>query len=595
MEARAINSDYKSIAQTYLANGILDYYMREKNLESSLKTAVEMAIVLGAGFIKMEWNATSGDVYDIDENGLEIKEGEIEFTNLSPFDVVFDGSKECHKLDWYMIRTFKNRFDLMAKYPELADKLKGIPSKSDASVYRMALLANDVTDDIPVYEFYHKKTESMPQGRYMLFADTDAVMLDTPLPYRIVPIFRVSAGEILGTPYGYSPMFDLFPLQQAADALYSTIMTNQSAFGVQNLYVPRGSDLTVASLHGGMNIIEGLAKPEPINLTQTPAEIFKFLEMIVQSMETISGVNSVARGQPEASLKSGAALALVQSMALQFISGLQQSYVKLVEDCGTAIIQILKDYANTPKVAALVGKNNKMLLKEFTGDDLHSINRVVVDIGNPLSRTIAGRVQMAEQMMQMHIIKDPTQYFQVLNTGRLDVMFEGDVSQQLLVRAENEWLAEGKNPIIAPTDLHAFHIQEHRAVLDDTDIRSNEMIIKGVMDHIQGHMDMLTNTDPRLLQLTGQQPLPPPMPPGGQPPQGGPPPGPGGPPQGSPQGPPPMHNGQAPQGGMPQAPQGNSPLGQEMAKNMPKMPQVPAHLLPNPAAQEASMNNVRNK
>jgi hypothetical protein len=174
-------------------------------------------------------------------------------------------------------------------------------------------------------------------------------------------------------------------------------------------------------------------------------------------------------------------------------------------------------------------------------------------------------------------------------------MFEGDVSQQLLVRAENEWLAEGKNPIIAPTDLHAFHIQEHRAVLDDTDIRSNEMIIKGVMDHIQGHMDMLTNTDPRLLQLTGQQPLPPPMPPGGQPPQGGPPPGPGGPPQGSPQGPPPMHNGQAPQGGMPQAPQGNSPLGQEMAKNMPKMPQVPAHLLPNPAAQEASMNNVRNK
>jgi hypothetical protein len=110
MEARAINSDYKSIAQTYLANGILDYYMREKNLESALITAAEMAIILGAGFIKMEWNATSGEVYDIDENGIEIKEGEIEFTNLSPFDVVFDGSKECHKLDWYMIRTFKNRF-----------------------------------------------------------------------------------------------------------------------------------------------------------------------------------------------------------------------------------------------------------------------------------------------------------------------------------------------------------------------------------------------------------------------------------------------------------------------------------------------------
>lgn len=585
MEARAINSDYKSIAQTYLANGILDYYMREKHLEDALKTATEMAIILGAGFIKMEWNATAGDVYDIDENGLEIKEGEIEFTNLSPFDVVFDGSKESHKLDWYMVRTFKNRFDLIAKYPELKDQLMGIPSKSDAGVYRMALLSNDVTDDIPVYEFYHKKTEAMPQGRYMLFADTNAVMLDTPLPYRIMPIFRVSAGEILGTPYGYSPMFDVFPIQQGIDSLYSTIMTNQSALGVQNLWVPRGADIAVDSLHGGMNIIEGNAKPEPLNLTQTPPEIFKFLEMLIEASETISGVNAVARGQPQASLKSGAALALVQSMALQFVSGLQQSYVHLVEDCGTAIIQILKDYANTPKVAALVGKNNKMLLKEFTGDDLHSINRVVVDVGNPLARTVAGRVQMAEQMIQMGIVKDPTQYFQVLNTGRLDVMFEGDVSQQLLVRQENEWLSEGKNPITAPTDLHSFHIQEHRAVLDDTDIRMNPAITKIVMDHIQGHMDMLTNTDPRLLMLTGQQPLPPP---GSPPPGSEGAPGPGGPPQGNQQA---FANSDMSKvvGNPQQGPiigQGHQP------QALPNLPKVPAGALPNPALQEQSMGNV---
>jgi hypothetical protein len=575
MEARAINSDYKSIAQTYLANGILDYYMREKHLEDALKTAVEMAIILGAGFIKMEWNATSGDVYDIDENGIEIKEGEIEFTNLSPFDVVFDGSRESHKLDWYMIRTFKNRFDLMAKYPELADNLKGIPSKSDNSIYRMALLSNDNTDDIPVYEFYHKKTESMPQGRYMLFADTETVMLDTPLPYRLMPIFRVSAGEILGTPYGYSPMFDVFPIQQGIDGLYSTIMTNQSAFGVQNLFVQRGSDISIDSLHGSMNIIEGNSKPEPLNLTETPTEVFKFLDMLIQSAETISGVNSVARGQPEASLKSGAALALVQSMALQFVSGLQQSYVRLVEDTGTAIIQILKDYANTPKVAALVGKNNKMLLKEFTGEDLQSINRVVVDIGNPLSRTIAGRVQMAEQMMQMGIIKDPTQYFQVLNTGRLDLMFEGDISQQLLVRRENEWLAEGNNPIVAPTDLHAFHIQEHRAVLDDPDIRMNPQVTRIVMDHLQGHIDMLTNTDPRLLMLTGQQPLPPP---GMEP--------------APPMGPPGQPGQQPPQGGPPQ--QGKTELAEAGNKQNPEMPQVPAGVLPNPELQQQSMGNVSN-
>lgn len=579
MEARAINSDYKSMAQTYLANGILDYYMREKNLEDSLKNAVKMAIIMGAGFIKMEWNATSGDVFDIDENGIEIKEGEIEFTNLSPFDIVFDGTTESHKQDWYMVRTFKNKFDLIAKYPELADKIKGVETKTSASIYRMALMSNDQTDDVPVYEFFHKRTESMPKGRYMLFVSSDAVLLDTPLPYRVMPIFRVSAGEILGTPYGYSPLFDVFPIQQSIDAMYSTIMTNNSVMGVQNVFVQRGADISVDSLHGGMNIIEGNSKPEPINLTATAPETFRFLEMLIQASETISGVNSVARGQPEASLKSGAALALVQSMALQFISGLQQSYVKLIEDTGTALIQILKDYANTPKVVALVGKNQKMLLKEFTGDDLNSINRVVVDVGNPLAKTIAGRVEMASQMMQMGIIKDPSQYIQVVNTGRLEVMFEGDVSQQLLVRQENEWLAEGKNPPVSPFDIHAFHIQEHRSVLDNPDIRMNPDITKEVHDHIQDHIDKLTNTDPRILQLTGQQPLPPPGMEMGAPIQ------PGLPSEGGGK---PMKPGQP---GMPNPSNANPVMADGQA--LPNMPEVDASLLPNPSAQAADLGNVK--
>jgi len=84
MEARAVNTDYKSLSQAYLANGILDYYMREKGLEDCLKTAAEMAVVLGSGFIKMEWDATAGEAFDHDEEtGETVNEGEIKFTNLS--------------------------------------------------------------------------------------------------------------------------------------------------------------------------------------------------------------------------------------------------------------------------------------------------------------------------------------------------------------------------------------------------------------------------------------------------------------------------------------------------------------------------------
>ena len=57
-----------------LANGLLDFYMREKRLEVYLKRAVEYSIVMGAGYIKMEWNSTSGEIYDY----IEPEEDDIE-------------------------------------------------------------------------------------------------------------------------------------------------------------------------------------------------------------------------------------------------------------------------------------------------------------------------------------------------------------------------------------------------------------------------------------------------------------------------------------------------------------------------------------
>lgn len=510
MQAQAINTDYKSQSQAYLANGILEYYMRQKDLESCLRDAAEQAIVLGASFVKMEWNATGGKEYDVDPDSGEFNyEGELEFTVLSPLDVVFDGTKERWENEWLLTRSFVNKFNLMAKYPELAEKIANVATKTEVSHLKLSVWSNDDTDDIPVYEFFHERTEAVPDGRYMLFLDSDIVLLDTRLPYREIPVYRISAGNIMGTPYGYSSLFDIFPLQEMVNSTHSAIASNQTTFGVQNVWVPPGSDLVVESLSGGMNVVKSTVKPESLNLTETPAELFKSLELYVRDMETLSGVSSVSRGAPQASLESGTALAMVQAMSLQFQSGLQHSYVKLIEDVGTGLLNILKDFATSPKVVALVGKNNKTYLKEFVGEDISAIHRVIVDVGNPLAKTTAGRVQMAEQLAQMKLIKNPAQYFQVITTGRLDPVYEGDMGQLLLMQRENEKLMESRPVLVAPTDLHAAHIEKHSEVLNDPELREDPAYIKNVMDHIQAHMDALRNTDPDLLMVLRQQPLPP--------------------------------------------------------------------------------------
>lgn len=525
LQARAINTDYKSLSQSLLANNILDYYMRQKNLEEVIQRAVEYAIVLGSGFVKLEWNATAGEPYDYDEETQTFNhEGDIEFTNLSPFDVVVDGTKETYSDEWILTRTFKNKYDLMAKYPELADKIRGIRPKDYGDTYRIRMFTNDKTDDVAVYEFFHKPSEALPEGRYILFLGPELILLDTKMPYRRVPIFRIVPSEILGTPYGYTPMFDVFPIQEAINALYSTIMTNQNAFGVQNIFIPRGADINIASLPGGLNIIEANGRPEALQLTQTPKEVFEYLNMMIQTAETLTGINSVVRGNPEANLRTGNSLALVQSNALQFLSGLQGSYIKLLENTGTGLIEILKDFANTPRIMELVGKNNRPFLKEFSSTDISEISRVVVDVGNPLAKTTAGRLEMANNLNQMKLLNNVQDYFTVLNTGSLDVAYEGEMNELLLVKSENEKLLAGEDPIVSPLDKHMLHINEHRAVIADPQLRQNPELVKVVMDHIQRHLEALRTTDPALLNLVGEVPLPPAgmQPQQGQAPQGAP-------------------------------------------------------------------------
>jgi hypothetical protein len=550
MDARATNTDYKSLVQTKLANGLLDYYMREKRLEDYLSRATEHAIVFGTGYIKMEWNATSGEIYDVIEpeyemektfdpetgeeaetqkldaegnpikssEGYPIHEGDVMFSTVSPFDVVFDSTKEDpSKHDWVLVRTFKNKFDLAAKYPEYEDEILKQESKSDKERYNFTGSFYDQTDDIAVYEFYHKKTEAMQDGRYLLFVESNVVLMDSPMPYRKLPVYRISAGDILGTPYGYTDTFDLLPIQEAINSLYSAVLSNQNAFAVQNVLMPRGADINPQSIAGGLNLIEynaQIGEPKALNLTSTPPEVFNFIGVLEKAMETVSGVNSVSRGNPESSLQSGNALALVQSMSLQFISGLQQSYVKLIEDVGTGLIQMLQDFASVPRIATIVGKSNRTYMKEFSGKDLSSINRVIVDVGNPLAKTTAGRVQMAEQMLQMNLIKTPEAYISVINTGKLETMTDGIDRQFMLARAENEKLIAGEPVQALDIEPHSMHIKEHRDILADPDLKQDPDLVQRVLAHIQEHIDALRNADPDLLMHIGEQPL---SPPGGTP------------------------------------------------------------------------------
>lgn len=521
-DARAINNDYESQAQTKLSVGLLDYYMREHRLEKFIVEAAEFAIYLGEGFVIQNWNPLAGKEYGVDEEGKTIRNGDIEFYACSGIDIIrHPYLRKFEDRVWLIHRQFVNKYELAAKYPEKYDEIVNSNDQRSRVMDDFMDYFKIVEQDIvPVYKFYHEDTKAVVGGRYTEFLINGTVLFDSQLPYSKIPINPLFYNSLYGTPFGYTVAYDMLPIQRALDSLNSTIQTNQENFGVQSITAARGSNITISEVVGGMNLIyfDGkFAPPAPLNLLSTPAEVFNQRDSYIQAMETISGVNSVNRGNPESSLKSGSALALVASQSLQALQGYQSRYIQLLEDCGTGIIEILKEYATVPRIATIVGKMNVPFMREFKKDDLSNISRIIVDIGNPLSKTIAGKAQIADTLLQYGMITSPDQYIQAITTGRIDNITDPKQRQMMLISQENEAMQDGQPVQALMTDNHALHVQEHKTLLDSPEARKNPAIVKVVLDHIMEHTNLAMNGNPILFgMLNYPPPIAPQQPPNNQ-------------------------------------------------------------------------------
>jgi hypothetical protein len=539
-EPKAVNTDVESQADTQLAAGLLDYYMREKQIENKVNKSTERSLYLKEGWVSVGWSPTSGNVYGQDpETGAPIHEGDIKCATHTILDVARDFRRRDMNHKWYIIREFENRHDLVARLPELKDKLLNVEADDRADIkYELAIASSLIatkgkaTDLIATYTLFHEKTEAMPQGRMTVMTGDDIVIFDGPLPYKRIYLFPIVSSEQEETGFGNSELMDLLPIQDAFDANMSAILSNQAAFGVQNVQSPKGASPSVTKIEGGMNLVEydpKAGKLEPLNLLQTAPEIFTFAETLQKLNDLIGGTPPITKGIAPADM-SGTAMALLQQQAIQFSSGVDNSRTALLENVGTAIVELLQTYAVVPRVALIAGKSKRSMMREFSNKDLKGISRVIVDTANPLTKTASGRIAIADNLLNRpDMIKTPEQYIGVLTTGNLEPLYQHDNANRMLMASENERLMEGADVPVVLTDDDVTHILEHQCVMASPEARENPKIMTATLAHIQAHINNGKTKDPALAlalkQVSMYQPPMPPMPP------------PGGPGQASPNGP----------------------------------------------------------
>ena len=513
-DALATDESTESINATKKANQVLDAHLADSTsgLESALSQSVEGALVTTAGYLWVLWDYALGDIVTRDpEAGTVYRKGALRFINPAFTDVVSDPSVRDPKQGrWLGARRQENKWDMAAMYPAVAEKiLEACKDKTKYSEFDLSLdtARHDTDDTLWVHTFFLKPSPAAPNGRQVTYIKPDVILEDLDeLPGGHFPVHRLVPGQFLFTPFGFTPAFSCEAPQLLLDSVISTIASNQDALGSTKIQKKPGEPLGRAQLERGITVLECESEIKPLQLCNTPAEVFKAVELYMGFLERFSGVNATAAGQPEASLESGSALAFTAQRVQQAASDLVANYDLFIADVGTSVIRAYAiaggqhsvgsgKYATTfttghqepgPPDPATGMPTVKEVPSDFAG-----IDRVGIVRGNPLLRDLPGRIQVGTALRQSGDI-DGDEFLTLAQTGSIDKLIQRRDNQLDLIHAENDALLAGNLDHVAlETDDHILHIRLHSAVLSNLKVRNDPNARKTVLAALLEHMDKM--------------------------------------------------------------------------------------------------------
>ncbi len=550
VKPRAKDSTPAALAQIPTARRLLEYYDRVKKIERELNACALRALLYGKGYLWQSFDPGSGA---IGPDGRPL--GDLMVKAAGPTDVACDLDVENQDHDWFAVRVRRNRYDLVAMYasegalspegqqnPDLLLKARELKSKilnceSDVLESKVSEQLRfysrrdkrgiDRDDSIYEYHFMHRRTPALPEGRYVIVTADDTLLFEGPLPYDNLTIDMMCPEEFLEMgDVGYSSAWDLLGMQQAYDSVMSVCLTNHEAFGHNDILLPEGVEVGYEELRDGLNLIRYPAgeanKPSMLEKFSIKDEAFKLKDWLKGDMELALSVNSVARGEPEKSLESGAALALVQAQAISAQSPFVKAFQVLVGDSATNRIRIIQKHLPEDRVVAIAGTDDPDSIQAFVAGGVSLISHIECESVSPLFSTIAGKQNAADKMLERGLITSAAGYLHFQETGRLELVTDDQRRKDLFGRRVREILMQGPAVSQRPdpmsgqpvqfvpecryliTDDPRICIAALSSVLDQFQARENESpVLAACLAYQDDVLNVWRNADPALMALLG--------------------------------------------------------------------------------------------
>lgn len=401
-------------------------------IEDTKEMTALWTVLVGSGFTRTYAGAQFGRVINLDKDGNEIKQSEVQVDSLIPFNFVEPslGVLLKHK-KWIGLKSLV--------YREWAEDNYGIEiQKTDTSTlqvdYQKQLLtlvasvsawlgqsglqqrmANQKANDLVVIqEKEYAPTKDFPDGRYAAVINGQVVRNQDHLPLPVQDrkwSYTVDHFIYNRTPGGFWPtgsVDDLISPQNTINEIDLALKKNRKGLGRPIVLTPtdltlrrlskRSSDILAVSYEGSKTL--GL-RPQLLSGVPYPNQILE--ERALQkevAQEAAGDPKHVLRGKAPYAGAPGIAIDILRETAEQSHGPDIARYYRTWQRVERKrLIIVGKTYTNS-RILKVPGKGNAVLVRQFKGSDLMGNTDVRLELDSGLSYTNAGKNQVIMQMLQ---------------------------------------------------------------------------------------------------------------------------------------------------------------------------------------------------
>ena len=303
-------------------------------------------------------------------------------------------------------------------------------------------IAKIADDDklVNVFEFWHKRSETMPQGMFAFMAG-GVVLVNEPYPIKTYP-----HGELPMIPYAplsfdknivgtASRISKARPLQRELNTIRTIILENTVSLGSGLWLIPREAKIDFKRIDNGPAVYveyEGRWKPERQSGVSVSNGLFTHLVVIQDDINEVFAFHSASKGkQPKGGPRSGIGIALLQEKDLTQNAPIIREFEKKDEMAMNQMLILA--FANyNERILPIVGSDNDWTQFRFNPEEMGGKVNVVVESGSSLPLTKAVQIDTTLQMLQFGLLNpgDPEErrkIFQVLDIGGIEHILKDSV------------------------------------------------------------------------------------------------------------------------------------------------------------------------